>query len=170
MNGIKQIQESLAFTGANLKPVETENIHLTLKFLGEIPQHKVDEVADLVKEISFEPFEFMVEEVGVFPNLRRPRTIWAGITIGVSNVTKVFEELDEKLGKLGFERERRKFHPHLTICRVRSGKNRDQLVGELLRLANQEFGMIGVDRIVLKKSVLTPSGPIYTSLAESRHS
>lgn len=168
--GIKQVQEALASTGANIKSVESENIHLTLKFLGEIPQHKVDEVAEIVKEIGFEPFKFKVEEVGVFPNLRRPSTIWAGITEGVGDITMVFEELDQKLGKLGFERERRKFHPHLTIGRVRSGKNKDQLVEELLRLENQEFGVVDVDRVVLKKSVLTSSGPIYTTLAESRHS
>ena len=170
IKGIRGVQDALASTGANLKPVESENIHLTLKFLGEIPQYKVDEVADVVKEISFEPFEFKVKDVGVFPNLRRPATIWAGISEGVSEVTKVFDELDGMLSKLGFERERRRFHPHLTICRVRSGKNRDQLVEELLRLESQEFGVINVDRVVLKKSVLTPSGPIYTSLAESRYS
>ncbi len=170
LKGIKLVQEALASTGSNLKPVESENIHLTLKFLDEIPQHKVDEVADMVKDISFEPFNYKVEEVGVFPNLRRPATIWAGISDGVSDVTMVFEDLDAKLSKLGFERERRKFHPHLTICRVRSGKNKDQLVEELLRLEDQEFGVISVDRVVLKKSFLTSSGPIYTILAESRHS
>ena len=170
LKGIKQVQEALASTGANLKPVETENIHLTLKFLGEIPQHKVDEVTDLIKDISFEAFNFKVEEVGVFPNHRRPATIWAGISEGVTEVTKVFEELDAKLSKLGFERERRKFHPHFTIGRVRSGKNKDQLVEELMRLETEEFGLISADRVVFKKSFLTPSGPVYTTFAESRHS
>ncbi len=78
--------------------------------------------------------------------------------------------LDEKLSKLGFERERRRYQPHLTICRVRSGKNKDQLAEELLRLSDYVFGEISVDRVSLKKSVLTPSGPIYTTLAESQHS
>ena len=170
MKGIKQVQTALESTGANLKKVETENIHLTLKFLGEITQPKVDEVTQVVQGISFTPFSFKVEEVGVFPNMRRPATIWAGITEGVSEIVLVFEELDGKLSKLGFERERRKFHPHLTIGRVRTGKNREQLVEELLRSNDQVFGEIHVDRIVLKKSVLTPRGPIYTTLAESQHS
>ncbi len=170
INGIRQVQGILESTGADLKSVEPENLHLTLKFLGEIQQPKVDEVAEIVEGISFESFSFKVEEVGVFPNLRRPSTIWAGITDGVADLSMVFEELDQKLSGLGFERERRRFHPHLTICRVRSGKNRDQLVDELVRLENMEFGVVDVDRIVLKKSVLTSSGPIYTSLAESRHS
>jgi 2'-5' RNA ligase len=170
INGIQGVQRALMGTGAKLKSVEPENIHLTLKFLGEIQQHKVDEVIKVVEGISFEPFRFKAEEVGVFPNLSRPATIWAGITDGVSDLTAVFEEVDSKLSKLGYERERRKFHPHLTICRVRSGTNREQLVEELLRLQKQKFGDISVEKIALKKSVLTQSGPIYSTLAESRHS
>lgn len=170
VDGIKRVQNALESTGANLKHVEPENIHLTLKFLGEIEQHKADEIAEIIREISFEPFSFKVEEVGVFPNLRRTATIWAGITDGVSDLSAVFEEVDSKMGKLGFERERRRFHPHLTISRVRSGKNRDQLVEELLAVKDQVFGVIHVDHISLKKSVLTQKGPIYSTLAESKHS
>ena len=133
-------------------------------------QHKVDEVVEVVTGISFDPFNLKVEEVGVFPNLKRPTTIWAGINEGISGVTMVFEELDEKLSKIGFERERRKIPPHITICRVRGGKNKDYLVEELLKLKDQEFGQINVDRIILKKSVLTPSGPIYSTIVESSHS
>ncbi len=170
IEGIRRVQGALESTGANLKHVEPENIHLTLKFLGEIPQHKVDEVAEIVKDISFNSFKFKVEEVGVFPNLRRPATIWAGITEGVSDLAAVFEEVDSKMGKLGFDRERRRFHPHLTISRVRSGKNRDLLVEELLAVKDQDFGVVNVTRIVLKKSVLTSKGPIYSTLAESQYS
>jgi 2'-5' RNA ligase len=170
ITGIKSVQRALIATGAKLKPVEPENIHLTLKFLGEIQQYKVDEIIEVVEGISFEPFKFKAEEVGVFPNIRRPATIWAGIMEGVSDITAVFDEVDAKLSKLGYERERRRFHPHLTICRVRGGKNREQLVEELLRVQSQEFGEVNVDRIVLKKSVLTQSGPIYSTLAESCHS
>ena len=170
VKGIVDVQRALGGSGADMKPVEAENIHLTLKFLGEIDQGKVDEVAEVVKGIGFSPFKFMVEEVGVFPNLRRPSTIWAGITEGVADLSAVFEELDLKLSKLGFERERRRFQPHLTICRVRSGKNRDQLVEELLRVKDTVFGKVSVDRVSLKKSVLTPSGPIYSTLAESQYS
>ena len=138
--------------------------------MSEIDQRKVDEVADVVKGMSFDAFSFKVEEVGVFPNLGRPATIWAGITEGVSDLTMVFEELDGKLSKLGFERERRRFQPHFTICRVKGGANKQQLVEELTRVKDTVFGDIAVDRVVLKKSVLTPRGPIYSSLAESRHS
>lgn len=167
---IKKVQTTLEGTGANLKNVEPENIHLTLKFLGEITQQKLDEVTQVVEDISFYPFTFSVEEVGVFPNMRRPTTIWAGITEGVSNIVTVFEKLDVKLSRLGFKQEHRKFQPHLTIGRVRTGQNKNQLVEELLRLKDEVFGEVKVDRIMLKKSILTPKGPIYSILAESRHS
>jgi 2'-5' RNA ligase len=170
VKGIRDVQNVLESTGAKLKSVEPENIHLTLKFLGEIDQSKVDEVAEVVEGMSFDAFSFKVEEVGVFPNLGRPATIWAGITDGVSDLAMVFEELDDRLSKLGFERERRRFQPHLTICRVKSGANKGQLVDELLRVKDTVFGEVAVDRVVLKKSVLTPSGPIYSTLAESHHS
>jgi 2'-5' RNA ligase len=169
-NEITIVQRALESSGAKLKSVESENLHITLKFLGEIMQHKLDEAIEIVNNISFTPFKAKIEEVGVFPNLRRPATIWAGVTEGVSEVTIIFDELDQKLSKIGFERERRRFRPHLTICRIRSGTNRTQLIDELLRVKDQVFGEIEVDKVVLKKSVLTPSGPIYTTLAKSRHS
>jgi 2'-5' RNA ligase len=99
--------------------------------------------------------------------MRRPATIWAGVTDGVSELAGVFNEVDEKLSKQGFRKERRRFHPHLTIGRVRSGKNRDQLIEELEQFSDYMFGIIRVERISLKKSVLTSSGPIYSTLSES---
>jgi 2'-5' RNA ligase len=108
-----------------------------------------------------------VENVGVFPNLRRPSTIWAGVTQGVTELTQIFNEVDHKLSEIGFERDRRRFHPHITISRVRSGKNRENVVEGLMRLADYTFGEDGVDKIALKKSILTSKGPIYSTLAES---
>lgn len=168
--GIRQVQGVLDSTGAQIKNVEPENIHLTLKFLGEISQSKVEEIANVIERISFDPFWLNVEGVGVFPNLRRPSVVWAGISDESSTLETIFNELEQELNQLGFERESRSFHPHLTISRVRTGKNRAQLVEELLRLDDYVFGQVWVDRIYLKKSVLTPQGPIYSTLAESRHS
>jgi 2'-5' RNA ligase len=164
---VRDVQDGLTATGGTLKHVEPENIHLTLKFLGEIKKPQLDSVSETVSEIKFNEFNMFVENVGVFPNLRRPSTIWAGISEGVTELTRIFREVDNKLSKLGFERERRRFHPHITISRVRSGKNRDRLVEELMRISDYRFGEDKVDKISLKKSVLTPNGPIYTTLAES---
>jgi len=168
LTGFREAGARLKATGADLKIVETENVHLTLKFLGEIPEVRAREVAEAVREIHFQPFSFKVEEVGVFPSASRPNVVWAGITEGVTELASVFEDLDTRLSRLGFERERRRFSPHLTICRVRSGRNRDQLMAEIAGLQDMVFGSVKVDRVTLKKSVLTRQGPIYSTLAESR--
>ncbi|MBT3285517.1 RNA 2',3'-cyclic phosphodiesterase [Candidatus Bathyarchaeota archaeon] len=165
-----EAQGVLKATGASIKLVEVENIHITLKFLGDIEDHQVEEVAEVIRNITFEPFEFTVEGVGVFPNLKRPKTIWAGISTGVGEIANIVKEVNSSLAKLDFEKDRRNFHPHLTITRVRGGQNRDRLVDALLGMEEMEFGKVKVDRIYLKKSVLTPNGPIYSTIAESKPS
>ena len=164
----REIKRVLEATKADFKFVEPENIHLTLKFLGEIEPSLVEQVTRVVEGISFQPFTAKIEHVGVFPNLRRPRVVWAGITEGSSQLEEIWSEIDGKLSVLGFEREMRRFSPHITIGRVRSGRNRDKLVHEISSLSDYVFGDLHVDRVVLKKSVLTPRGPVYTTLAESR--
>ncbi len=165
-----EAQGRLKATGANIKLVEIENIHITLKFLGDIEDHQIEEVSQVIRNITFEPFEFTVEGLGVFPNLKRPTTIWAGISLGVGELADLFNVVNDELAKLGFEKDRRRFHPHLTIARVRNGQNRDRLVDELVGMEEMEFGKVQVDRIYLKKSVLTHKGPIYNTLAESKPS
>jgi 2'-5' RNA ligase len=161
------VRRMLEATRADVKFVEPENVHLTLRFLGEIEPSLVEQVSQVVKETNFQPFSVRLEGVGVFPNLRRPRVVWAGISEGVSQLAEVWKDVDTKLSGLGFERERRGFSPHITIGRVRSGRNRERLVEELSTLSDYVFGGLQVDKVVLKKSVLTPRGPIYTTLAES---
>lgn len=162
-----EAQGLIKATGASVKLVDVENIHITMKFLGDIEDPQVEEVSQFIRDITFEPFQFKVEGVGVFPNLRRPKTIWTGITEGVGKLVNVFNEVNVGLARLGFEKDRRRFQPHLTIARVRGGQNRDRLVDALLGLEEMEFGEINVDRVYLKKSVLTQRGPIYSTLAES---
>jgi 2'-5' RNA ligase len=167
---VDEAQGRLKATGANIKLVEVENIHITIKFLGEIEDHIVDDVSQVIRKITFEPFEFIIEGVGVFPNLNKPTTIWTGISSGAGELADLFNKVNDGLAKLGFEKDRRRFHPHLTVARVRSGQNRDRLVDELVCMEEMEFGKVHVDRIYLKKSVLTSKGPIYSTLAESKPS
>jgi 2'-5' RNA ligase len=162
------IQRRLERTGADLKAVEPENIHLTLKFLGDVEPTKVEEVSKIVQDLSFDPFDMKVEGVGVFPHPGHVRIIWAGVTDGSEPLSEIFNELETKLNDIGFKKERRKLHPHLTICRVRSGRNKENLLEEVSLLQKEDFGTIHVDKIVLKKSELMPKGPIYTTLAKSK--
>jgi len=168
LRGLRDAQARLSATGADMKCVEPENIHMTLKFLGEVPEARAREAARIVESVSFRPFSIKVEEVGVFPSISRPNVVWAGITGGVADLAAVFDEIESGLAGLGFEKERRRFSPHLTICRVRSGRNRDKLAEEVAAMADTVFGSVDIDRVKLKRSVLTPRGPVYTDLAESR--
>ncbi len=164
---IRNVQNRLASTGADIKLVDPENIHLTLKFLGDVDESRLEQVMNLVREITFEPSIMKLDGVGVFPNLGRPRTIWAGITLGVEPLSDIFNFVDSKLVDLGFKRESRRFNPHITLGRVRGGRNRQLLVKVLLELADTCFGDVIVNKIILKKSVLTSKGPIYSNLAIS---
>jgi 2'-5' RNA ligase len=168
LDGIARAQSSLNTTGANLKLVERENIHLTLKFLGDVRAGRIPEVINVVSGTNFEALRMALKGMGVFPSFRRPRVVWAGITEGVEELTSIFRELEPRLVELDFKPESRPFSPHITIARVRSGRNRDRLIEEVMALEDMIFGGFEVRHVKLKKSVLTPRGPIYTDLAASR--
>jgi 2'-5' RNA ligase len=168
LDALELAQSCLENTGADLKLVERENIHLTMRFLGDVHENLLDEVIDLFSCIVTEKFSMKLIGLGVFPSIRRPRVVWVGITKGAEELNGIFESLEPKLVELGFKREKRGFKPHITIARVRSGRNRDLLVQEVLRGGEETFGEFTICSVKLKKSVLTPRGPIYTTLAESR--
>ncbi len=167
LDALRSFQAGLAGSGGDLKPVERENIHLTLKFLGDVDEGLLDEVKRVVNSLSFKPFRMALAETGAFPNLRKPRVIWAGVTEGADELTAIFRELEAGFVGLGFKREGRRFSPHISIARVRSGRNRDLLMEEVLRYRDAVFGDFEVASVKLKRSVLTPRGPVYSILAES---
>jgi 2'-5' RNA ligase len=152
--------------GGDIKPVEPENIHFTLKFLGEIPQSTVEEIKSCINQMDFHSFPIEVGGVGCFPNLHNPRVIWIGVSTGLDAFTKLSRALDDCLEGIGFRPEGERFTAHLTIGRVRSGRNKAALMKKLGELLNAEVGGMIVGSVKLKKSVLTPRGPIYTTLQE----
>ncbi|MFQ5887109.1 MAG: RNA 2',3'-cyclic phosphodiesterase [Candidatus Hydrothermarchaeales archaeon] len=165
--GIKEIQNQLRSANADIKFVEPENLHLTLKFLGEIREDLVDNIHNIMKESfkGIKGFEVHLKGVGVFPNPRHIRVVWVGMEENKELLIKMQERLEENISKLGFRKEKR-FEPHLTIGRVKSGRNKDRLAEIIASMNDIEIGMIKVGRVLLKKSVLTPKGPIYTTLRE----
>ena len=168
LDELQKVQAMLIGSGADIKAVERENIHITLKFLGDINASLLEETKGIVTNLRFSPFRINLSETGAFPNLRRPRIIWAGISERENKLSNIFRELEDGLDGLGFNRESRRFSPHITIARVRSGKNRRILIETLLQNNDLDFGNLIVDKIKLKRSVLTSKGPIYSTLAESR--
>jgi len=163
---IVNAQQGLKQTGAALKIVEPEIMHLTLRFLGEIPQSTVERLKEAMNELKFSKFEVEFTGLGVFPNIRRISVVWVGIKQGQEQLNEIFHQLEPKLRQLGLPADNKGFSPHMTIARVRSGLNREALVKYVEGLSGQEFGRMPVNAVRLKKSVLTPKGPIYTTIHE----
>jgi 2'-5' RNA ligase len=164
---ILNVQNILVETGANIGLVKPENIHITVRFLGNISPRRVQDILCEMKKIDFAPFEVEVKGLGVFPNLRRARVIWAGIGRGANNLREIFNQLEPRLRRLSFKPDFRGFRPHLTIARVKTGHNRNELLERLKQLEDSEFGLVKAECLELKKSVLTPHGPIYSILGET---
>ena len=166
LENITQMQRVLAGTGADLKFVEPQNIHITVRFLGNITLNMVDKVYEAMREVQFVPFTVNIQGLGAFPNPHFPRVVWAGIREGANQLRGIFEQLEPHLRGLGFAPDPKGFSPHLTIARVRSGRNKAQLAKCLMENANFEFGVVKANCLRLKRSDLTPKGPIYTTLRE----
>ena len=158
---------SLSSLGGDLKPVERENVHLTLKFLGNVSASKLEEVKSALAHVTFPLFSLEIKGAGAFPNLKRMNVIWVGVGEGWSQVELIFEQTEKLLHQLGFSRETRPFSPHITVARVKSGRKRDEIAAFLAHLAGESFGTFSVESVRLKQSVLSPSGPKYSTLFEA---
>ena len=166
LNRLASAQRLLLQTGADVKLVEPENIHVTIRFLGNITPATAENIFEEMKRVQFSPFIVQIKGLGAFPNPRYSRVIWAGITQGADQLKSIFSQLEPKLQGLGFTPDPKGFSPHLTIARVRSGRNKQQLAEFITENANYEFGDINAKCLRLKKSTLTPKGPIYSTLKE----
>jgi 2'-5' RNA ligase len=166
LSRIASILSSLQALGGDLKPVDRENIHLTLKFLGNVSTPRLAEVKSSLQQLTFPAFTAEIKGAGAFPNLNHMNVIWVGVNEGWSRVEQIYEQVEKLLSSLGFRRENRPFSPHITIARVRSGRKRDEIANFLGHLSEESFGTITVDRVRLKQSILSSSGPKYSTLLE----
>jgi RNA 2',3'-cyclic 3'-phosphodiesterase len=166
VNRIASAQKLLIQTNADLKLVEPKNIHITVRFLGSMNPEMVEKVYAAMKNVKFTPFNIQLTGLGVFPTTNYPRVVWAGITDGADQLKSIFEQLEPQIHDLGFAPDPNGFSPHLTIARVRSGANKQRLVDLVQRQENFDFGIIRADSLRLKKSQLSPRGPVYSTLKE----
>jgi 2'-5' RNA ligase len=166
LSRITAAQKLLRETGADLKFVEPQNIHVTMRFLGDISPGMVDKIHQAMKNVKFTPFIIQLRGLGVFPSLNYPRVVWAGITDGVEQLKSIFTQLEPQIRTLGFSSDAYGFSPHLTIARVRSGVNKQHLAELVTKKADYEFGEIKADCLRLKRSQLSPKGPTYSTLRE----
>jgi len=163
---IVNAQRGLEQTGAQLKIVDPAIMHLTLRFLGEIPQSTVEKVKEAMDGVRFQPFEIEFSGLGAFPSLKRINVVWVGIRKGDGNLSDIFRQLEPNLRQLGLPPDNKGFSPHLTIARARSGVNRDPLAEYVASMRDADFGRMPVTAVRLKRSTLTPKGPIYTTMHE----
>jgi 2'-5' RNA ligase len=164
LSHISQIQKRLDLQSAKMKIVEIDNIHFTLRFFGDTPLAKLDQIQNCLQQIEVTPFEIRIIGVGSFPNRRRPRVIWVGVTDNSQRIVRLKNEIDEKLSEVGYRPENEKFTPHATIARVRSVINPSQLVHNLEELSEELVGNMIVSSINMKRSTLTSSGAVYETL------
>ncbi|OGX43785.1 MAG: 2'-5' RNA ligase [Omnitrophica WOR_2 bacterium RIFCSPLOWO2_12_FULL_51_8] len=167
---LSKLQDGLKLSGADVKWVEPKNIHLTLKFLGEITEESTAKIHGIIAAAAaVNPlFQARIAALGAFPSAGSPRVIWAGIDQGGEEAKKIAGQLEEKIAKLGIPREKRAFSSHITLGRTRSSKDKESLRQGLEKAAAELAGknlIFCVREITLYKSSLTPAGPIYTALS-----
>ena len=168
---ITAIQNRLKTLGFKISLVRPGNIHLTLKFLGDIPLGQVANIKKSVSEAvdSISVFEVALDGVGVFPNLKKPRVLWVGLKDPHKHLNVLQENIDAKMMKLGFPGERKNFAPHLTLARIKHAKGKikesfEDLKREVESVPLMDSKFFQVDSVRLIQSELTPKGSIYTIL------
>jgi 2'-5' RNA ligase len=164
-----ELQTDLRSAGADVAWTNPDNVHLTLKFLGEIDKKLISEVEKVCTETIADvpPFELKISGTGVFPNARHPRVLWIGLGGEIEKLERLQEQLDERLARVGFDNEEKDFQPHLTIGRIRSNKNLRELLARSDGYTLPALSFV-VQEIVLMKSDLLPSGACYSELARAR--
>lgn len=164
---IETATETLRKTRSDVKWVTVENLHITLKFLGEIHDDLIPAVKERLSQVSLShaPSEIKLHGAGIFPDSKRPRVIWLGMKDS-DRLKKLQADIEDSMATLGFEKEGRGFSPHLTIGRVRSMMGKDPLVRAVGTLKDKDFGNIEVKRVSLMKSELRPAGAQYAPVAE----
>jgi RNA 2',3'-cyclic 3'-phosphodiesterase len=163
------LQTDLSSAGADVAWTNPDNVHLTLKFLGEIDKKLISEVEkvclDTIADVP--PFELSINGTGVFPNARHPRVLWIGLGGEIEKLERLQEQLDERLAEIGFDNEEKDFQPHLTVGRIRSNKNLRELLARSVGFSLPELSFV-VKAIVLMKSDLLPTGACYSELAKAQ--
>lgn len=162
---LKSIQDRLKEADAPVKWVTPDNIHLTLKFLGNIESRDVERIDCMVSKIVAKETHLILrgEGVGAFPHIKSPRVIWVGISGEVDRLKDIHMRMEEELETIGFRPEERAFSPHLTIGRVKT-KVHKTLLERLAALKDYRSQPFEAGEITLFKSDLRPHGPIYSPL------
>ena len=158
----EQLQSRLKRADARVSWIGAEQLHLTVKFLGETVLTYTAKICQALAEVArqHDPLELELAGVGAFPDLQRPRTLWVGVREGQEAMAALHADVDEAMAELRYAPDRR-FNAHLTLGRVRSQHHAAELAELLEENADFELGRLAVSELRLVASQLTPEGPVY---------
>lgn len=166
--GLREAQARLRAVEPNWKWVDPATFHITLKFLGQVGQERLEaawrEVTAAAEGMA--GFPIALRGLGVFPNVRAPRVAWAGVSQGGAELATLAARVEQACGQHGFEREKRPFAAHLTLGRAREPGPSPGLAAIVKELAETDFGSGRMDRVLLMQSTLERTGAIYTVIGE----
>ena len=162
-NNLLALQDEMKKTGADVKWVKPEDMHLTLVFLGSTPPEKIPAVGENLKKIlsGFRPFDIELEGTGSFPESGKPRVIWAGVSGGSEDLARLQKGVEDVTRELGFAGDDRGFTPHLTLGRVRGPGKLEALQAVLEKRKTAKFGTVRITSVEIIKSEPGPEGPVY---------
>lgn len=169
ISSIRDIQQDLKAYGVDIRWIRPENIHLTLKFLGDVQAADIENISGVMSGTAegVSSISLQAKGIGVFPGVKRPRILWVGLTGQLELLSRLQKSLDANLKGIGFPTEKRPFKGHLTIGRIKTEINSKIFVDALTAFRSFESETFVADRIVLFKSELKPSGAVYTNLASA---
>jgi 2'-5' RNA ligase len=166
LSAVSRVQGQLKSYGFRTKWVRPANIHVTLKFLGDIDSGTIDAIASAMVSAAegCAPISLSAKGIGVFPNTKRPRVLWAGLTGEVNLLIDLQRKLDDRLSDIGFAKERRSFKGHLTLGRFKARVNSSEITRALTEFEDFETQSFMARELILFKSELRPSGAVYSKL------
>jgi len=164
--GLARLEGELKESGAAVRWVEPANLHVTVKFLGQVEEADLPRVCGIMDEAvaGVAPFRVSVAGAGSFPPARRPRVVWVGARADGDQLEVIHRRLEAGLQEVGVAPERRRFVAHVTLGRVRSSRGVDRLAEDIARSADRDFGAVTAEALTLFESKLTRTGPTYVTL------
>lgn len=161
------LEEELKKASADIKWVEHNNIHLTVKFLGSVNEEDISMIVNIMQEIckKYKPFNLEIKGIGMFPVTRHPRVLWVGAEAD-EVIESLQREIEQGMTKVGIKEEDREFNPHLTLGRFKTTKGKEALLNIIDLHKKDSFGILNVSSIALMRSDLSPSGARYSRVAE----
>jgi 2'-5' RNA ligase len=161
---LAEMQDRLRPQTHGARWVASESIHITLKFIGEVAETRLEEIDRALTGLPWRPFSVAVRGLGFFPGARSPRVLWAGLH--ARTLEELAREIDARLERTGLEREKRVFRGHVTLARSKESRLEGSLVTAAGQYQDHDFGTFTADRFCLYQSTLKPGGSVYRRLKE----